>query len=103
MRQSRGPVGSRAPVRMWLPELSRIVMFCLSINAVQPASHNLPRLIRLFVNPGTMWPVRAATLGKVGSANCAEAMEVFASPVAVRMVVRGAKRLRWRRGAESMK
>ena len=55
------------------------------------------------MKPGTIWPVRASMVGKVGSANCAEAMEVFASPVAVRMVICGAERLRLRSGAESMK
>ena len=102
-RHSWGPIGSRAPVSTRWPELSRIVMVCRSMNAVQPASHNFPRLMRSLVNPGTIRPVRAATLGKVGSANCAEAMDVNALPVAVRMVVGGAKRLWWRRGAASMK
>jgi hypothetical protein len=102
-RHSRGPAGSRVPVRTRCPELSRIVMVWRLMTAVQPASHNFPRLMRLLVNPGTIQPVRAATVGKVGRANWAKAMEVNASPVAVRMVAGGAELLWWRRGAVSMK
>jgi hypothetical protein len=102
---SLGPVGSRVPVRIWLLKLSWISRWCLSMNAVQPALHSLPRLRRLFVKPGMIGPVRASMVGMVGSANCALAMEVFASPVAVRMVVHGAERSRFRTGigAELMK
>jgi hypothetical protein len=41
-RHSRAPVGSRVPVRICLPELSWTSRRCLSMNAVQPASHSLP-------------------------------------------------------------
>ena len=50
-----------------------------------------------------MYPVRARVVGMLGMASCAVAQEVFVSPVAVRMVVRGAKGSRWRRGAVPVK
>ncbi len=70
---------------------------------MQHASHSFSRLMRLLVKPGMTCPVRAAPVGKVGSANCVVATEVWASPVAVRMVVCGAAQLRFRIGAEAMK
>jgi hypothetical protein len=102
-RHSWAPVGSRVPLRTWLPKLSWISRWCLSRNAVQPALHSFPRLRRLLVKPGMICPVRALMVGMVGRANCAVAMEVLDSPVAVRMVVRGAKQSRLRIGAVSMK
>ena len=73
------------------------------MNAVHPASHSLPRLRSLFVKPRMICPVPALMVGMVGSANCAVAIEVFALPVAVWLVVRGAKRSRFRIGVELMK
>ena len=59
--------------------------------------------MRLFVNPGMMWPVRAATVGMPGMASWAEAEEERCSPVAVRMLVRGAEGSMWSNGAEDVK
>ncbi len=52
------------------------------------------------MKPGMICPVCALMVVMVGSTNCSVAMEVFALPITVRMVVRGAKRLRFRIGAE---
>ena len=76
------------PWRMMRPELSRTHKLCLSKDAVHPLSYS--GLIRLLVNPGIMCPVQAAVGMCVGSAKHAEAVDVLVSPVAVRMVVRGA-------------
>jgi hypothetical protein len=73
------------------------------MKAMQSTSHSFPRLMRLLVNPGMMCPVHVTMVGKVGSANCVVATEVFALPVGVRMVVCGAAQLRSRSRAESMK
>ena len=70
---------------------------------MQSASHSLPRLIRLLVKPGMTCPVRACIVGMVGIANRAEADDVVASPVAVRMVAFGALVLTFRRGARAVK
>ena len=70
--------------------------------AVQSASHNLPRLMRLLVNPRMMCPVRACR-GMVGMASCAKAVDVRALPVAIRMVVGGAAVLMPRSGAVVVK
>ena len=62
------------------------VNVCLSMMAVQPLSHSLPRLTKLLVKPGMMWPVQASGGRLPGKLNHAEAVDVFSSPVAVRMV-----------------
>ncbi len=72
------------------PESSQTHKFCLSKDAVHPLSHSFPRLIRLLVNPGMMCPVQAAVGMCVGSAKHVKAVDVLVSPVAMRMVVRGA-------------
>ena len=100
---NRAPLGSCVPMRIWLPKLSWISRRCLSMNAVQPALHSFLRLKRLFVRPGMICPICASMVGMVGIANCAVAMEVLASPVAVWMVVHGAKRSRLRIRVELMK
>ncbi len=102
-RHSRAPVGLRVLVRICLPELSWTSRQCLSMNAVQPALHSLPRLRRSFVKSGMICPIRALMVGMAGIANCDVGMDVLASPVAVRMVVRGAKWSRLRIGVVSMK
>ena len=57
--------------------------------AMQSASYSLPMLMRLFVNPGTMWPVRACVVGRACKASCAVAAEVcggadgYALPIGV--------------------
>ena len=71
--------------------------------AVQSASHNLPKLRRLFVKPGIMCPVRASSVGMAGSARTAAPVEVCFSPVAVLIVVVGAAWLMWRSGAVGVK
>lgn len=70
---------------------------------MQSASHSLPRLIRLLVKPGMMWPVRAARVGIDGMARTAVAVDDLASPVAVRMVVDGAAVFTWSSGAPGVK
>ncbi len=55
------------------------------------------------MKPGMICPIRASMVGMAGIANCAVATDVLASPVAVRMVVRGAKRSRLRIGVVLMK
>ena len=102
-RQRRAPVGSRMAVRMVLPCGSLTRRRCLSTVAVQSASHNFPRLMRLLVNSGMMWPVRAWRVGMVGMASWAAAVEEWALPVAVRMVMGGAAGLMLRSGASEVK
>ena len=102
-RQSRAPSESRLPVRMVVPAALRIRSPCLSKCAVQPSSQSWPRLRRLLVNPGMIWPWRAVLLGRVGRASCADAVEVCWAPVAVRMVVDGAWVLRLMTGAVGIK
>ena len=92
-RQSRAPVASRVPVRMVVPAALRIHMLCLSKCTVQPASQSWPRLRRLLVNPGIICPWCAVLLGKVGRASWAVVVEVCWVPVAVRMVMGGARGL----------
>ena len=58
-RHNLAPVCSRSPCRILLPCLSCISSVCLSMYAVQSASHSFPRLKRLLVKPGMMCPVRA--------------------------------------------
>ena len=70
---------------------------------MQSASHNFPKLMGLFWNPGMMKPVRAALVGMVGMASWAVAQDVLVSPVAVRMVVRGVEGLRCVSGAVPVK
>ena len=60
-------------------------------------------LIRLFLKPGMMWPVRARVVGMVKIFNWAVPTEVHRSPVAVRMVVVGAMVLLLLTGAVSVK
>ena len=67
-----------------------ILTACLVKVAVHPSSQRRPMLTRLLVNPGMMWPRRAASEGKVGMLSCAGAMEVMHWPVAVLMVMVGA-------------
>ena len=65
----RAPVCSRWPVRIWLPFLSRTTRWCLLKCAVQSASHSFPRLIRLCLKFGRMYPVRVAVVGSDGMAS----------------------------------
>ena len=60
------------------------------MTAVQPLSQSLPRLIKLLVKPGMMCPVQASGGRLPGKLNRAVAVDVFISPVAVRMVAGGA-------------
>ena len=50
-----------------------------------------------------MWPVRADSVGIAGMANCPVAVDVRCSPVAVRIVVRGAAGLMFISGAAEVK
>jgi len=102
-RHKRAPVGSRMPLRISFPVLSCITICRLSRYAEQSASHSLPRLSRLLVNPGMMCPVRAARVGIAGMAKTAVAEDALASPVAVRIVVRGPAGLMSRSGASVVK
>ncbi len=70
---------------------------------MQPESHSWPRLSRLLVNDGMMWPKLACAAGKVGRARRAEATEVCISLAAVLIVVGGAVVSRWVMGAVGMK
>lgn len=70
---------------------------------MQPESHSWPRLSRLLVKAGMMWPKLACVEGNEGRARRAEAVEVWRAPVAVRIVVGGAAVLRWVTGADGMK
>ena len=54
------------------------------------------------MKPGMTCPVRACSVGRSGIASWAEAVEVFVSPVAVRMVVGVAVWSICRRGAVGM-
>ena len=102
-RHSRAPVCSRVPCMIGVPSLLLTMSLCLSRYAVQSASHSFPRLRRLLVKPGMMWPVRAAAVGMSGNASCPVVVDVRCSPVAVRIVVRGASQLMHRSGAPIMK
>ena len=53
------PEGLRVPWRMAVPSLSWPSSWYLSRCSVQSASHNFPRLRRLCMKPGMMWPIRA--------------------------------------------
>ena len=75
----------------------------LSRMAVQFASHNRPRLIRLLVEPGMMWPRRASGVGIVGNGRSAVADELIRWPVAVLIVVRWPVGLMLSTGAVGMK
>ena len=101
--QSRAPAGSLCPQRMVLPRGSWTSRWSLLTMAVQPASHSFPRLMRLLEKLGMMCPVRACSIGMAGIARRAVAKDVQASPEAVRIVVRGAAMLMWRRGAVEVK
>ncbi len=57
--------------------------------AKQSASQSLPRLSRLFVNPGIMCPVQACGGSAAGFVSVAAAVETMRCPEAVRMVVDG--------------
>ena len=52
-------------------------------NAVQSASHNWPRLRRLLVKLGMMWPRCEFIIGILGKAKRVVAMDVWVMPVAV--------------------
>ena len=78
-------------------------MLSLSTIAVHPASQSLPRLRRLWANPGMMCPVWACRLGMVEMASCAVAEDMHILPEAVRMVVGGAAWLMCRSGAAVVK
>ena len=52
---------------------------------MQLASHNYPKLRRLLVEVGMMWPFHAAGIGRVGRAARAKAVEVRVWPVVVRI------------------
>jgi hypothetical protein len=88
MVHRRGPVVLHLPRRMvvmwWASVTVRLVFVKV---AVQSTSHSLPMLMRLFVKPGTMWPVRACAEGRACKASCAVSAEVCGTPVAVRMVM----------------
>ena len=71
--------------------------------AVQSASQSLPRLSKLFVKPGMMWPLRASSVGIAGMARTAAPVEVLISPVAVFIVVFGALTFMLRSGACGVK
>ncbi len=103
IRQSRAPSGSRAPVRSGCPAESETMILCRSRKMVQLASHSFPRLSKLFLNCGIMWPDRAWAVGMQGRSSCAAAMEVQRSPVAVWVVVGGACGFVLSSGAEGMK
>ena len=75
----------------------------LSRYAEQSSSHSIPRLSKLLVKPGMIWPVRARRDGIVGMARTAAPTEVFVSPVAVRSVVVGAWGLMLSSGALGVK
>ncbi len=88
MVHRRGPVVLRLPRRTGVPLASVMVRPVLVKVAVQSALQSLPMLMRLFVNPGTMWPVRACAEGRACKASCAVVAEVCGAPVAVPMVMR---------------
>ncbi len=88
MVHRRGPVVLRVPWSAGVPLAFVMVRPVLVKVAVHPALHSLPMLMRLSVNPGTMWPVRACAEGRACKASCAVAAEVCGVPVAVRMVMR---------------
>ena len=81
------------------PALSQTNKLCLLRDALQPLLQSLPRLMRLLLKPGMMWPVYAAAGKCSGRAKQAEAVEVFVLLVAVQIVVSWAVRLMHRRGA----
>ena len=102
-RQRRAPPFSRAPRMIGVPAGSLMIRWLASKWAVQPESHSWPRLSRLLVKVGMMWPTLACVVGKVGRARRADAEEVCDSPAAVRIVVGGAVVSRWVTGADGMK
>ena len=65
--------------------------------------HSFPRLSKLLVKPGMMWPVRARNDGMVGIARTAAPKEVLVSPVTVGIVVLGVLILMLSSGAVGMK
>jgi len=90
MVHRRGPVRERIPLRMGSPwEFLTVREFRVKM-AVQPESQSLPMLIRLWVNPGMMCPVRACAVGSFLRSSSADAVEVCGVPAAVRIVTRGA-------------
>ncbi len=76
---------------------------CLSIYTVQLALHSFPRLMRLFVKPRMMCPVRACSVGICGNKRTAAPKELFSSPVAMGMVSLGAVWLMLSSGAAIVK
>lgn len=102
-RHKRAPVCSRSPWSILFPFLSCTSRMRLSKYAVQSSSQSLPRLRRLLVKPGMMWPVRAVSDCMAGMASTAAPADVVVSPVAVLIVVLGALTLMLMRGAVGMK
>lgn len=102
-RHKRAPDCSRSPCRILFPCLSRTSSLCLSRCAEQSSSHSFPRLSKLLVKPGMMWPVLARNVGMEGIARTAVPSDVLVSPVAVRIVVFGALGLMLRSGAVGVK
>ena len=102
-RQRRAPDVSRSPCKILVPCLSWTSSMFLSRYAEQSSSHNFPRLSKLLVKPGMIWPVRARRDGMVGMARTAAPKDVLVSPVAVRIVVLGAWTLMLRSGAVVVK
>ena len=102
-RQRRAPDVSRSPCKILVPCLSWTSSMFLSRYAEQSSSHSFPRLSKLLVKPGMIWPVRARRDGMVGMARTAAPKDVLVSPVAVRIVVLGAWTLMLRSGAVVVK
>lgn len=100
---NRAPDVSRSPCRILVPFLSCTSSIRLSRYAVQSSSQSLPRLRRLLVKPGMMWPVRALSDCMVGMASTAAPVDVLVSPVAVQIVVLGALTLMLIMGAVVVK
>ena len=103
MLHRRGPVVVCLPWRTVVPWASVMVRPVLVKVAMQLASHSLPMLMRLFVNPRTMWPVHTCAVGRACKASCAVAAEVCGALVAVQMVMRCPLGLTLVTGAEAEK
>ncbi len=64
---------------------------------------SFPRLSKLLVKPGMMWPLRASSVGIAGMARTAAPVEDIISPVAVLIDVLGALTLMLSSGACGVK
>ena len=88
-RHMRAPDTSRKPWRMAVPALMITETFELVNTTMEPASQNLPMLIRLLTNEGMTWQSLVPG-GRFGRGSLAVPMDDMWAPLAMLTVVGGA-------------